>query len=161
MRIVSTVALLMGIGCGPKGHKEAAKSEGRYNVAVPDSDWVRVRPGGADKAWFSKQLGATIYFDSNCMSRYDDGDLHDLVTHLTFGLAQGDPIRDETLTLDNRSALLRVYDGAVDGVAVRVGAMVTKKDLCLYDGLYIASPAVFEQGWGTFVHMLSGFETKD
>ena len=57
--------------------------------------------------------------------------------------------------------VLRVYNGAVDGVDVRVGAVVTKKDLCLYDGLYIASPAVFDDGWGTFVQMLSDFKTKD
>ena len=30
------------------------------------------------------------------------------------------------LTLDNREALIRVYDGSIDGVSVRVGAMVTK-----------------------------------
>ena len=151
---------LMLMGCAAKAHKETKRSEGRYSVGNPDGDWMRVRPGGADKAWFNRTLGATIYFDSNCKSRYDDGRLSDLVTHLTFGLAQGTPIREESMTLDNREALLRVYDGAIDGVSVRVGAMVTKKDLCLYDGLYIASPSAFEDGWGTFVSMLSGFETK-
>lgn len=153
--------LALAIGCGPKGHKEAARSEGRYTVGKPEGDWARVRPGGADIAWFHPTMGATIYFDSNCMSRYDDGELGDLITHLTFGLAQGNPVREETLTLDNRDALLRVYNGAVDGVEVRVGAVVTKKNLCLYDGLYIASPAVFEDGWGTFVQILSEFKTKD
>ncbi len=155
-----TMLVLLLTGCGPKAHKEARRSEGRYSVGNPDGGWRAVRPGGADKAWFNKNLGATIYFDSNCKERYDDGHLPDLITHLTFGLAQGAPVREEALTLDNREALLRVYDGAIDGVKVRVGAMVTKKDLCLYDGLYIASPAAFEDGWGAFVSMLSGFETR-
>ena len=125
--------LALAIGCGPKGHKEAARSEGRYTVGKPEGDWARVRPGGADLAWFHPTMGATIYFDSNCMSRYDDGELGDLITHLTFGLAQGNPVREETLTLDNRDALLRVYNGAVDGVEVRVGAVTKKICACTTD----------------------------
>lgn len=158
MRTVFLMTALLG--CGPKAHKEAKRIEGRYVVGSPESNWARVRPGGADKAWFNKNLGATVYFDSNCKGRYEDGRLADLITHLTFGLVQGSPLREEVLTLDNREALIRVYDGSIDGVPVRVGAMVTKKDQCLYDGLYIAAPTVFEDGWGNFVGMLSGFETK-
>lgn len=154
------ILLLTLAACAPKAHTVAKRSEGRYTVANPGGDWTRVRPGGADKAWFNDQLGATIYFDSNCKDRYDDGRLADLVTHLTLGLAQGEPLREELLTLDGREALIRVYDGNVDGVSVRVGAMVTKKDLCLYDGLYIAAPSVFEDAWGSFVEVLSGFQTK-
>ena len=152
--------LLALAGCGPKAHTEAKRSEGRYTVPTPVGDWARVRPGGADKAWFNDQLGATIYFDSNCKDRFDDGRLADLITHLTFGLAQGEPVREEQLTLDGRAALLRVYDGQLDGVSIRVGAMVTKKDLCLYDDLYIAAPGVFDDAWGSFVEVLNGFQTK-
>jgi hypothetical protein len=147
-------------GCGPKASRTAAKAEGRYSVASPTGDWSRVNPGGADKAWFHTELGASIYFDSNCMARFDDGRLQDLITHLTFGLAQDEPVREESMTLDGREALLRVYDGALDGVPVRVGAVVIKKDRCLYDGLYIAAPVNFEDGWGAFVEVVSGFKTR-
>lgn len=157
MRLLLLAAL---IGCGPKSSRTATRAEGRYSVTKPTGDWSRVNPGGADKAWFHSDLGATIYFDSNCMARFDDGRLPDLITHLTFGLAQNEPIREESMTLDGRAALLRVYDGALDGVPVRVGAVVTKKDRCLYDGLYIAAPKNFEEGWGAFVEVVSGFKTR-
>jgi len=38
--------------------------------------------------------------------------------------------------------------------------VVTKKNMCLYDGLYIAPPTLFEDGWGQFVEMVSGFRTR-
>ena len=75
-------------------------------------------------------------------------------------MAQNEPIREDSMTLDGRDALLRVYNGQLDGVQIRVGAVVTKKDMCLYDGLYIAPPAKFEEGWGSFVEVVSGFRTR-
>ena len=159
MKHLVFLALLV-TACGPKQSKEARKSHLQYVVPAPSGDWVRVKPGGADKAWFQSDLSATIYFDSNCKERFEDGTLSDLLTHLTFGMAQDEPLREESMTLDGRDALLRVYEGRLDGVQVRVGAVVTKKNMCLYDGLYIAPPSRFEDGWGSFVEVLSGFRTR-
>ena len=155
-----TFLFMLSMACGPKQSKEARKSHQNYQVTSPAGDWVRVKAGGADKAWFNRDMSATIYFDSNCKERFEDGTLSDLLTHLTFGLAQNEPVREESMTLDGRDALLRVYDGQLDGVQVRVGAVVTKKNMCLYDGLYIAPPARFEDGWGSFVQVVSGFQTR-
>ena len=153
-------AAIFAVACGPKTSPEARKSNENYVVPAPVGDWSRVRPGGADKAWFNRNLSATIYFDSNCKERFEDGTLSALLTHLTFGMVQNDPLREDSMTLDGRDALLRVYDGKLDGVEVRVGAVVTKKNMCLYDGLYIAPPSRFEDGWGQFVEMVSGFRTR-
>jgi hypothetical protein len=151
---------LLATACGPKQSKEARTSSMKYTVPAPVGAWVKVKPGGADKAWFHRDYGSTIYFDSNCKERFEDGPLSDLLTHLTFGLTQNAPLREESMTLDGREALLRVYDGQVDGVGVRVGAVVTKKDMCIYDGIYIAPPSSFEDGWGSFVEVVSGFQTR-
>jgi hypothetical protein len=153
-------AILLATACGPKQSKEARQSALKYSVPAPVGAWVRVKPGGADKAWFHREYGGTIYFDSNCKERFEDGTLADLLTHLTFGLAQNEPLREESMTLDGRDALMRVYDGLIDGVSVRVGAVVTKKDMCIYDGIYIAPPGTFEDGWGSFVEVVSGFHTR-
>ena len=154
------LAVLIATGCGPKQSKEARQSKTTYTVPAPAGAWVKVKPGGADKAWFHREWSATIYFDSNCKERFEDGTLPDLLTHLTFGLTQNDPLREESMTLDSRDALLRVYDGQIDGVGVRVGAVVTKKDMCLYDGIYIAPPDSFEDGCGSFVEVVTGFRTR-
>ena len=164
MRWILATAFLLGcIKQGPSDgtkKKRQSKKEGAYKVDSPGSGWSKVRPGGADKAWFHKETGATIYFDSNCQDRFEDGKLTALLTHLTFGIARGEPNREESLMLDGREALLRVQSGLIDGVKVKVGAMVTKKDGCLYDGLLIAPPSTFESHWSTFSTVVTSFETK-
>jgi hypothetical protein len=154
------IALTLSIGCQSKAHKKPKSNEGQFITATPEGSWKKVEPGGADKAWYHPDIGASIYFDSNCKERFEDGRLEDLITHLTFGLVQGAPLREEMLMLDGREALLRVYDGKMDGVPVRVGAVVTKKNECLYDGVYIASPSEFDAQWSAFVEVISGFKTK-
>ena len=164
MRWILTVALLLG--CAKSGEvkkptgKKQAKQEGKYTVGTPGSGWSKVRPGGADKAWFHKASGATIYFDSNCKERFEDGKLSLLLTQLTLGIARGEPTREEAMMLDGRAALIRVQPGEIDGVPVQVGAVVTKKNSCLYDGLLIAAPSVFESHWSPFSEVIAGFETK-
>ena len=159
MKHLVFLALLI-TACGPKQSKEARKSHLQYVVSAPAGGWVKVKPGGADKAWFQRDLSATIYFDSNCKERFEDGTLSDLLTHLTFGMAQNEPVREESMTLDGRDALLRVYDGKLGRCPGAVGAVVTKKNMCLFDGLYIAPPSTFEDGWGSFVEVVSGFRTR-
>lgn len=164
MMWVLTAALMLGCAKQPSGvessPKKTSKDEGRYTTGEPGDGWSKVKPGGADKAWFHKATGATIYFDSNCKERFEDGKLTALLTHLTFGIAQGDPTREEEMMLDGRAALIRVQPGQIDGVQVRVGAVVTKKDRCLYDGLLIASPSTFDSHWSTFSKVFAGFKTK-
>ena len=151
------------IGCAPK-EKQAAPAgskvvEGRYNTGTPGDGWARVSPGGADKAWFNRNTGSTIYFDSNCKARFEDKPLADLLKHLTFGMAQGEPHSEEKLRLGDRNALLRVYSGDVDGVKVQIGAAVIKKNSCIYDALYISSPTDFDSGMPNFRTVLDGFKS--
>ena len=164
MRWILATAFLLGcIKQGPSdgtNRKRQSKTEGGYTVDSPGTGWSKIKPGGADKAWYHSESSATIYFDSNCQERFEDGKLTALLTHLTFGVARGEPTRQEALMLDGREALLRVQPGLIDGVTVKVGAMVTKKDGCLYDGLLIAPPSTFENHWSTFATVVASFKTK-
>ena len=141
-------------GCGPK----RLGDEGRYDLGDPGAGWQRVSAGGADKAWHNEALSATIYADSNCLDRYEDSALPDLITHLTFGIAQGEPLRAEELQLDGRAALRRHYAGTLDGVAITLGALTTKRDQCTYDLLYIAPPKRFDEGLPAFDAVIAGFD---
>lgn len=157
-----TLCAVVVAGCAPKaggkGGKSTPISEGRYRLGDPGQGWDRVDPGGADRAWHHAGISGTIYADSNCGKRYEDGDLDALSTHLTFGIARGEPTRTEDLTLDDRAAHVRVVNGVIDGVGVHVGSMVTKKNACLYDVLYVAPPATFDQGWPAFMSIVTGFQ---
>lgn len=160
------LAAVMLLGCAktvPASRSQAKnqkKLEGRYKVGTPGEGWSKVKPGGADKAWFHKASGATIYFDSNCKERFDDGKLPALLSHLTLGIARGEPTRQEELMMDGRAALIRRQAGLIDGIQVQLGAVVTKKNSCLYDGLLIASPGTFESHWATFTAVVAGFRTQ-
>lgn len=155
------LTLLMAGACAPKaGGQGNPNTEGRYRLGDPGRGWDRVDAGSADRAWHHTGISGALYADSNCGRRFEDGALEDLTTHLTFGVARGEPERSEPLTLDGRAALVRVISGEIDGVGVKLGSMVTKKNACLYDVLYVAPPATFAQGWPAFLALVNGFEAQ-
>jgi hypothetical protein len=151
------LATTIGWGCS---HLQARRMEGRYAIGAPGDGWQRMKAGEADRAWYAQKLSATIYSDSNCASRYEDGHLPDLLAHLTFGVANGEPLHDEEMVLDGRIALVRSWKGNLDGLQVQVGAMVTKKHHCIYDVLYVAPPSTFDAGWDAFLTVVQGFGTR-
>ena len=155
----------MGVGCAKApaaaDGDRSSRAEGRYALGDPGEGWKPQRPGGADKAWFHADHAAAIYADSNCGRRYEDSSLSDLLTHLTYGISRGDALSEETLQLDGRAALMRVHAGSLDGVAIKVGALVTKKHRCNYDMLFIAPPSTFDVGWPGFVEVVRGFSVGE
>lgn len=152
------LALALLAGCAARRGGRTSESEGRYRVGAVADGWERVSPGGADKAWYNTALLATIYADSNCDKRHDDSALSDAMRHLTAGLRVSAPLREESLRLSNREALLRVYDVTLDGVALRMGVVVLNKNVCTYDMVYLAPAGRFDDGWPDFVGVVSGFE---
>lgn len=146
------------VGCAGR---QASRLEGRYTLGDPGDGWRSVRPGGADFAWYNESLRATLYGDSNCAGRYEDGRLPDLAKHLTVGIADEEIVFEETHSLAGREAYTARRRGQLDGVAVEVGVTVLKKDACVYDMVLIAPPgAPFEAAWSDFRGAVSDFETK-
>jgi hypothetical protein len=155
-------AVLLGppaAGCAKKSSALRATSA-RYDLGPAASGWSKVDPGSADRAWHHPGISGTIYADSNCGSRYEDRDLDALADHLTWGIALGDPLREEPMTLDEHAALVRVARGSIDGIAVQVGMMVTKQGECIFDVLYLAPPSTFDQGWPDFTAVVGGFQAR-
>lgn len=155
--LVGAMMLPSLLGCG--ANRRARRLEGRFSVGQPGEGWQRVLSGGADLAWFNESLSATIYADSNCAARFEDGELSDLLVHLTSGIARGEAVEVEERMMDGRAALLKSWSGSLDGVALKLATLTTKKDECLYDLVYIAPPARFDEGFPAFEQVLSGFAT--
>lgn len=149
--------LLLLPACMPASHRQAKRLENRYIVHPPGPGWHVVEPGGADRAWFNRKLGAVIYTDSNCGPRYDELAAQDLATELVAGLQADERLRNETVTLAGREAVLRVHNGTVDGIPVQLGLLVVNLDACTYDFTYISPPAHFEEGWGDWQRVWEGF----
>ena len=156
------VALLVLGACASRSVRTARKMEGRYLTGSPRSDgWQKVSPGGADRAWWNPALGATIYTDSNCGARFEDGKLSSLADHLFFGLTSAEVLMKETFNLNGRDAVLSVARGRLDGVWVQVGAVVLNKDACTYDLLYVSSPERYAEGDPDFRAVFLGFRQED
>lgn len=156
-RVLVYVLALALISCS--ANRRAKRLEGRFDLGDPGSGWARVDSGGADQAWFHTGIAGSIYADSNCAERFEDGPLEDLLVHLTAGIARGEHLEEQRMTLDGRDAVMRTWNGALDGIAVQVGAAVTRKHECVYDVVYIAPPARFAEGWPAFEAVVGGFQT--
>jgi hypothetical protein len=155
---VRVLALVLLVGCMPSSYRLAKKLEGRYTVPAPGAGWLAVDPGGADHAWYNRDLAATMFADSNCGPRYSESRTEDLATELTAGLREVKTSRDEYLTIGGREGVLRVHTGRLDGVPVTVGLGVVNRGACTYDLTYIAPPDTFEQGWEAYERLLTGFK---
>ena len=153
-------ALLLG-ACAGRGQALARRSEGHYATGAPRTEgWQAVPPGGADQAWWNGALGASIYTDSNCGSRFEDGKLSTLADRLFLGLTSTEVVMEETFALDGRDAVLKVQKGRLDGVWVQVGAVVINKDRCTFDMVYVASPERWAQGDADFRAVYQGFRKE-
>ncbi|MCB9781005.1 MAG: hypothetical protein H6742_20720 [Alphaproteobacteria bacterium] len=159
-RLPILLAMLVLGGCSAR-HRKAKRAEGNYDVGVPGGDWAKVEPGGADHAWHHVDLGASIYTDSNCESRFDDSPLPRLASSMVFGIARGQPLRDEERVIDERAGLVRTWQGQLDGVDVQLGVAVLKKHDCVYDVTVVAPPDSFEASWDAFERVLAGFRTHE
>ncbi len=152
--------LVMLAACTSRHLRRSQRAEGRYNTGLPNpAEWTRVKPGGADRAWWNPQLAATIYTDSNCGKRYHDAPLPNMMTHLLHGLTHVEDLEERQLSLAGRDALLAVRRGELDGAGVQVAAVVLKKGDCSYDLVYIAPPANFPAGWDSYWAVVSAFHT--
>ena len=161
MRRGFAVVLMGGltVGCAKKTNA-LGEASARYDLGPPGAGWSKVAPGSADRAWHHAGISGTIYAASNCGARYEDRQLTALADHLTWGVATGPPVREESMTLDEYAALVRVSRGNIDGIAVQVGMMVTKQGDCIFDVLYLAPPSTFEQGWPDFSAVVGGFQAR-
>ena len=104
-----------------------------FFVQRPSSKWFEIKEGGADFAWYNKEIYGAIYIDSNCKQKFEDRPLKDSYLSLTQGITTGTPIQQNKRIIDGREALFSVQNGVIDGITVRLASVVLSKDECLYD----------------------------
>lgn len=132
-----------------------------YQILSPEQNWKAVESGGADYAWYNKDLGGIIYVDSNCKRQFEDRPLRDSTISLLAGIATGTSISEYPILLDGREALMTIQKAKVDGIDVHIAAVVMSKNSCLYDFLYIAPPHRFNYGLNQFNDTIYSFQTKE
>jgi len=153
--------IVLVLACASKEVRLSSRMEGRYELPVPVGDWESVRPGGADHAWWSSDLTASFYVDSNCGVRFEDVALPRLVDSQLNGVSLGDPLAEEYFTLDGREAYTRLTLGRIDGVPVELAVTVMKKNQCTYDFVLVAPRGdKFAEAWTQVRSTIQEFQTE-
>jgi len=125
---------------------------------LPDAWDIGAHPG-ADVSFVRRDLGATIYVDNSC-TRYRDASLHTLANHLFFGFEDVEVLQQDILQLDGREALRRVAEARLDGVLVRLGITVLKKNNCIFDLVLISEHGSFDAAFADYLELLESFQVE-
>jgi hypothetical protein len=119
-------------------------------------NWRQIDVDGADLAFHDESRGASALLDVRCGRRDDDAPLSVLTDHLVMGTTERRFDSQETIPLDGREAMRSVLRAKLDGVPMQYEIYVMKKDGCVYDIVYVASPDRFDQGAPDFERFVHG-----
>ena len=130
-----------------------------YRADGLPTDWNLGSHPGADVSFVRRDLGATIYVDNSC-TRYRDATLHTLANHLFFGFDDVEVLQQDILEIDGREALRRVASARLDGVLVRLGVTVIKKNNCIFDLVLVSSDDSFDAAFEDYLVLLENFHVE-
>ncbi len=160
------LALALPAGCaGWRGdvylaHRTPAKlarKETTYRFGNPGPGWQPVRNlKDVQVAWTHRELGAVIEIHAQCDGQ-GDSSLDQYTDHLRIDWTSWEVESQEQTRLVDRAALRTVVTAELDGVVRRNELWVVKKNGCLFDLHYSASPAGFAGGRADFARVVEGF----
>ncbi len=133
--------------------------EATYVVGDLADGWRYTGTSPGDVAFANDRWDATIYVDNSCR-RYTDASLHTLASHLFYGFDDVEVLEQSTFELDGREALRRVAAARLDGVRVRLGITILKRDHCIFDLVVIASPTSFPDAYEDYEGLVRGFSVE-
>ena len=148
------IGLVLGYGC-----RKPTLIDNLYSLPDPVSDWSRVEPGSADRAWRHNQNHAVMYVDVNCESKFRDRSLDDSMLSLFWGIKVGEILHRERMEIARRAALYQVVGAEIDGVYAKLGGVVVSKNACLYDFLLISQPGDYDSNALAFLELAKGLST--
>jgi len=114
----------------------------RYRVGAQTAGFARVALEGNDLAWHDPRYG-TISVNATC--KKTDAPAHALLNHLLMGTTERTLRRQESVTVDGRSAQHLIADLALDGVPVTVDVYLIVRDGCTYDLTLVSAPDKLSQ----------------
>ena len=147
----------------PKGKLEGRvyrSANTSYEIGELGDKWRRINIEGGDLAFLNDKLGATITVNSTCKKKMNYS-LEALSESLLIGIKDKQLVERNKLTINNEKALSSIYTGKLDGVPLKLNAVVFKKDDCIYDFTYASSPGNFDSGFSDFEEFISKFKVKE
>lgn len=141
-----------------EGNTVRAPNGVAFRVGDVPSDWRRVKADDSALG-FNDPSGATVMVDGRCDLRSDDVPLVALTNQLVAGATDRKYEKEEVVPFDGREARHTILRAKLDGVPLVWDVYVMKKNGCVYDLAYVASPEAFEQGAAPFERFVAGFHT--
>ncbi len=92
--------------------------------------------------------------NGRCGGKDEDTPLVALTNHLLIGTTERQIQAQEVEPFDSREALHSVLTAKLDGVPRLYDMFVIKKDGCIYDFVYVASPSAAEAGRREFERLI-------
>jgi hypothetical protein len=134
-----------------------ARKEATYRFGDPGPGWQPVRNiEDVQVAWTKRDIGGAIEIHAQC-DQQGDSALHEYTDHLRIDWTGWEVESQEEARLVDRAALHTVVTADLDGIVRRNEFWVVKKNGCLFDLRYSASPHQFEQGRPAFARVVEGF----
>lgn len=131
-----------------------------HHGPIPN-EWRRIEGAGDAVAFRDDAHEGTTIVNARCKVASDDAPLIALTNHLVMGTTERDIQSQETIPFDSREAMHTILRAKLDGVKMAYDIYVLKKDNCVYDFVYVASPEHFEAGVPGFERFVSGFHTQE
>lgn len=128
-----------------------------YTIGQPGAGWVQMRLEKANVAWHHPDLAAGMFLNSTC-GGVQDAPLIALSNELLIGSTEREIVQQEVMPWSNREALETVVTCKLDGVARKRILFVIKKDGCVYDLVYDASPEHFDEGLAAYRAVRDGLD---
>ncbi len=147
-------------GCAARHLRDGVyRSEHGFRVTVPGPGWVVVDESRAELELRRPGGGAGMLAHATCRPDAVRRDHGLLVRHLLLGLRDRATLEADEADVGGRRAAHRVVEGRARGgeERMRIESYVLKDGRCVYDLLYVASPAAFDAGREDFRRFVSSF----
>ena len=127
-----------------------------FEVPLPGDEWQPVPDEPSVLTIAHTQLAAGITISVTC-HQARDVPLDILTRHLLFGFKSIEILQQAPQVLNGVPALKTVARARLDGREVQLLGLVARRDGCIYDIVYFASPQDYSPGEPSFERMMAGF----
>lgn len=156
--LLTAVLALAGCSSGLSG--DVFRGAGyQFRIGALPERWHPIDVSFAPLAFRDEADGATIFVNARCGTDAEDVPLAALTQHLFLRFTEREILEQTVVPFDRREAMRSVVTAKLDGVPMKFETWVLKKDGCVYDLAYMASPAHFARGASEFERFVQGFTT--
>jgi hypothetical protein len=135
--------------------------DAQFRIGPKPETWRQVETMGTSAGFRDDPHEASVLVGARCKISSDDAPLLSLTNHLIMGTTEREFVSQDVIPFDGREAMHTVLRAKLDGVLMSYDVYVLKKDMCVYDFVYVAEPKHFEAGAPAFERFVSGFHTTE